>query len=234
LKVLGIIPARGGSKGIPGKNTRLLAGKPLVQYTAEAARDAKTLHRTLLTTDDAQIAEVGRQLGLWVPFLRPAELAQDDTPTLAVLLHVVEWLTAQGEAYDAYCLLQPTAPFRTAQQIDQATTLLAASDADSVISAVSVPKHFHPAWQMKLQLDGALTLWNDDPLSQIITRRQALAETFVRNGAIYVMRHTTLVKKKSLYGDKCLPFIMSSEEQVNLDTLDDWQKAEQLLARSTA
>src|ERR1041384_5143897 len=110
MRVLGLIPARGGSKGVPRKNIRLLAGKPLLQYTAEAALSARKLARVILTTDDEEIAETGRQCGLEVPFLRPAELAQDDTPTLPVMQHVVDWLEKQGEAYEAICLLQPTNP----------------------------------------------------------------------------------------------------------------------------
>ncbi len=230
MKTLGIIPARGGSKGIPGKNIKPLAGKPLLQYTVQAAREAKCLHRTLLTTDNPEIARLGEQLGLWVPFLRPRDLAQDDTPTLPVLLHVTEWLKQNGETYDAYCLLQPTTPFRSAQDIDAAITLLANSDADAVVSVIPTPKQFHAGWQMKLTTDGALTLYDGQPLNRIITRRQALAPTYIRNGALYVMRHATLVEKKSLYGENCLAWVMSAERHVNIDTPADWVLAEQMLA----
>src|SRR5438552_7751137 len=118
LKVIGIIPARGGSKGVPRKNIRPLAGKPLLAYTAEAALAARRLSGVLLSTDDAEIAEAGRQCGLEIPFLRPAELAQDNSPTLPVLQHAVAWLESQGRHYDAICLLQPTSPFRSRGMID--------------------------------------------------------------------------------------------------------------------
>ncbi len=229
MRVLGVVPARGGSKGIPRKNVRLLGGKPLLQYTAEAATHATRLERTLLSTDDGEIAELGERLGLWVPFLRPLELAQDDTPTLHVLLHLVEWLHRNDAEYDAYCLLQPTTPFRTAQEIDAAVELLAQSDADAVVSVIPVPKHFHPAWQMKIADDGALVLWNKDSLSHIVTRRQDLLQTYIRSGALYVMRHETLAEKQSLYGERCLSFIMPADTMFNLDTLDDWAQAERFL-----
>src|SRR6266516_4625509 len=112
FRVLGIITARGGSKGIPRKNIRLLGAKPLLQYTAEAAFGAKRLARVILSTEDEEIADVGRQCGLEVPFLRPSALARDDTPTLPVLQHAVRALEEGGESYDAICLLQPTNPFR--------------------------------------------------------------------------------------------------------------------------
>lgn len=229
MRVLGVVPARGGSKGIPRKNIRRLAGKPLLQYTAEAALGAKSLERTLLTTDDVEIAEFGRDLGMWVPFMRPPELAEDDTPTLPVLLHVVEWLIAEGEDYDAYCLLQPTAPLRTSRDIEEAIALLANSNSDSVISVIPVPWHYHAGWQLRQDEEGNLRLWNGDSLNQIAGQRQLLPPTFIRSGDLYVLRHSTLVVKRSLYGDRCFAYLMPSDRHVNIDTFDDWEQAERLL-----
>ena len=137
MKTLGIITARGGSKGVPRKNIRLLAGKPLLQYTAEAALAAKRVQRVVLTTDDAEIAEVGRRCGLDVPFLRPPELARDDTPTLPVLQHAVRALEAKGDRFDAICLLQPTHPLRRVADIDACIALLEEKQADSVVEQIS-------------------------------------------------------------------------------------------------
>ena len=117
MKVLGIIPARGGSKGVPRKNIRLLNGKPLLAYTAESALQAKKLSRIILTTEDEEIAEIGKRSGLEVPFLRPQNLALDTTPTLPVILHAVESIEATGETFDAICLLQPTNPLRRAEDL---------------------------------------------------------------------------------------------------------------------
>ena len=136
MRVLGVIPARGGSKGVPKKNITPLLGLPLLSYTARAALSAKRLTRVVLSTDDEEIAEVGKRYGLDVPFMRPAQLAQDMTPTLPVLQDVVRRLAAAGEDFDAVLTLQPTNPLRRASDIDGAVELLVASGADSVISFV--------------------------------------------------------------------------------------------------
>jgi CMP-N,N'-diacetyllegionaminic acid synthase len=116
-RIIGLIPARGGSKGIPGKNLRSLGGKPLLQWAFEAAKNSGVVERVLLSTDSEEIAALGRQLGIEVPFLRPAELAQDDTPMIAVLKHLIEHLRASGDVPDAIMLLQPTAPLRRAAHL---------------------------------------------------------------------------------------------------------------------
>src|ERR1043166_7471565 len=130
MRVLAIITARGGSKGIPRKNMPLLGGKPLLQYTAEAALAAKQLERVILSTEDEEIAQVGKICGLEVPFLRPPELARDDTPTLPVLQHAVNALEKTGARFDAICLLQPTAPLRQSKDIDACINLLAETGAE--------------------------------------------------------------------------------------------------------
>ncbi|MEI2740097.1 MAG: acylneuraminate cytidylyltransferase family protein [Chitinophagaceae bacterium] len=229
MRVLGIIPARGGSKSIPRKNIRPLGGKPLIQYTAEAALSSVKLERTLLTTEDKEIAAIGKDLGLWVPFLRPTMLAQDETPTLPVLLHVVDWLNQEHEEFDAFCLLQPTVPFRTSKQIDEAIELLENSESDSVVSVTPVPHHYHPMWQFQVDSLGMLKLWNDDPTSAILIQRQALSKTYARNGSLYVMRRQSLVEQQSLYGKSCLAYIQYEQPVINIDTEDDWKLAENFL-----
>ncbi|MEP6903238.1 MAG: acylneuraminate cytidylyltransferase family protein, partial [Actinomycetota bacterium] len=146
MKVLGLIPARGGSKGVPRKNIRLLNGKPLLAYTAETALQCKTLARVILSTEDAEIADVGRTCGLDVPFMRPLELAQDSTPSLNVVRHALLTLQANGEDFDAICLLQPTNPLRRADDIDACVELLIRTKADSVISVLPVPHEYNPKW----------------------------------------------------------------------------------------
>src|SRR5262245_49368383 len=118
MNVLGIVPARRGSKGVLGKNIRLLCGKPLLQYTAEAALSARRLSKVILSTDHEEIARIGRECGLEVPFMRPAELAEDETPMLPVIQHAVRWLEVRGDSFDAVCLLQPTNPLRRPDDID--------------------------------------------------------------------------------------------------------------------
>jgi CMP-N,N'-diacetyllegionaminic acid synthase len=227
MKVLGIIPARGGSKGIPRKNIRLLAGKPLLQYTAEAALGAKRLARVILSTEDEEIAGVGRKCGLEVPFMRPPELAQDDTPTLPVLQHAVRRLEEAGDRYDAICLLQPTAPFRRPEEIDGCVDLLIETGADSVITVLPVPPEHNPHWVYFQDVQGFLRLstCEDTP----IPLRQMLPPAFHREGSVYVTKREVLLERNSLYGSKVEGYLMTASASVNIDTTEDWQRAEELL-----
>ncbi|MGB1249488.1 MAG: cytidylyltransferase domain-containing protein [Candidatus Promineifilaceae bacterium] len=227
LRVLGIITARGGSKGVPRKNIRLLAGKPLLQYTAEAASASMRLTRTVLSTDDAEIADVGRACGLDVPFMRPAELAQDRTPTLPVLQHVVDTLEAEGECYDAICLLQPTNPLRRAEQIDGCIELFERSKADSVVTMLPVPAEYNPHWVYFQNEDGSFQLSTGE--LQPIPRRQSLPPAFHREGSVYVMGRDVLMEQGSLFGRKLLGYPIDPSQSVNIDTWDDWKSAERYL-----
>ena len=137
MRILGLIPARGGSKGIPHKNSKLLGGKPLIAYSIEAALASAQLTSVLVSTDDEGIAEVSRQFGAQVPFLRPAALAQDHSPTIDTVVHALQYYRATGEDYDAVCLLQPTSPFRTAQDIQLAVSAFRQAGTESHFSARS-------------------------------------------------------------------------------------------------
>ena len=225
MRVLGIVPARGGSKGIPGKNVRPLGGKPLLVHTAEAALAARRLSRVVLTTDDEKIAEVGRACGLEVPFLRPAELAMDDTPTLPVLQHAVTELERQGDSFDAVCLLQPTSPFRRVGDIDGCIELLEKEGLDAVVSVLPVPPEHNPHWVWFRNRDGLLRLATGE--DQPIPRRQELPPAFHRDGSVYVTRRDVLMEGNSLAGKRLGGFLADSRS-VNLDTPADWEQAERL------
>ncbi len=227
-RVLGLIPARGGSKGIPRKNIRMLAGKPLLQYTAEAALAAKTLSKVVLSTEDPEIAQVGRLCGLEVPFLRPTELARDNTPTLPVLQHAIRFLEDRGECFQAVCLLQPTTPFRSAKLIDQCVRTLYSSHADSVITVLPVPPEHNPHWVYFQSEDGLLRLSTGE--STPMARRQDLPSAFHREGSVYVMWRDVVMCQNSLYGDRVVGCLADCEVTVNLDTIDDWNRAEKLMA----
>ncbi len=218
--------ARGGSKGIPRKNLCLLAGKPLLQYTAEAALSATRLSRVVLSTDDPEIAHVGRQLGLEVPFMRPPELARDETPTLAVLQEVLRRLEGAGETYEAVMTLQPTNPLRLPSDIDGAVELLEVTGADSVISFVETGER-HPA-RMKLIQDGRV---KDPPFAEQIEgqRRQELARLYFRDGSIYLTRRDVLMQRGSLKGKDCRAWILPQDRCCNIDTPFDLWLAGQLL-----
>jgi CMP-N,N'-diacetyllegionaminic acid synthase len=224
MQLLGIIPARGGSKGILGKNIKLLGGKPLLAYTFIAAKSAGVFSRIVLSTDSEEIAAVGRQLGIEVPFIRPPELARDDTPMLPVLQHVVKNL---GTTFDAIAILQPTAPFRRWQDLRAAAELLEQNpEVESVVSVEPVPEHYSPYFLMKIESDRLLPFMTD---GLKITRRQDAPKAYSRSGDFYFTRTRTLLEKGSIYGENCRPFIVNHKHRVNLDTMNDWQEAEKLV-----
>ena len=229
MRTIAVITARGGSKGIPRKNIRLLAGKPLLQYTADAALGSKRLTRVILSTEDPEIAEIGRRCGLDVPFLRPAELAQDDTPSLPVLQHAVRVLEEAGDRYDAICLLQPTNPLRRSRDIDACIELLDTTGADCVVTVLAVPAEHNPHWVYFRDDNGFLRLSTGEDAP--IPRRQLLPPAFHREGSVYVTRRDVLMERNSLYGSKVAGFLFEPSRSVNLDTLEDWQRAETLLSQ---
>jgi len=212
-RFLGLIPARGGSKGIPRKNLISIAGKPLIDYTIEAALGSRRLDRVLLSTDDEEIAETGRRLGLKMPFLRPAELAGDDAPMMAVIRHAVGQLeSAEGYRPMAVVLLQPTSPLRTAAHVDAAIELFLKEDADSVVS-VSEPLE-HPcdmAWFEKGTMHLALSAeerWKG---------RQTYPNFYFVNGAIYIVKTELIETANHPWGGKTVPFLMSPLDSIDVD-----------------
>jgi CMP-N-acetylneuraminic acid synthetase len=219
MNVLGLITARAGSKGLPGKNIAPLSGRPLLVYTCEAARASQALSRVVLSTDSQQIAAVGRAAGIEVPFERPASLAQDATPSLDVALHAVEWLEREGGwRTDVLVLLQPTSPLRGARHIDEAVGLLLADDTiDTVVSVVAVPHRFNPVSVM-VEREGWLEPYLPDPVPFDRYRRQNLPRCFARNGpAVLVTRRDTLVNHRSFYGAHVRPYGMSALESLDID-----------------
>ena len=228
MRVLGLVPARGGSKGVPRKNVRLLCGKPLLRYTAESALAARRLARVVLTTEDEEIAELGRQCGLEVPFLRPAVLAGDETPMIPVVQHAIAALADFGDTFDAVCLLQPTNPFRQSSDIDGAIDLLESTGADSVISFVDAGEK-HPARMKYITEEGRVI---DPPFAEACEgqRRQELPKIYLREGSIYVTRTTVLMREGSFKGRDCRGWIVPEERACNIDTPFDLFIAEQILS----
>jgi CMP-N-acetylneuraminic acid synthetase len=224
--VLGIIPARGGSKGIPGKNVRPLAGRPLLAYAAEAARASTVIDRVILTTDSTEIATLGRRLGIEVPFLRPPELARDDTPMLPVIEHALAHLEESGWVPDVVVLLQPTSPLRRPEHIVAALDLRRRTGADAVASVVTLPAHFSPDYVMRIE-DGRLVPFL--PTGVTITRRQDARPAYARDGTVYVVGRAALAATGSLYGACCAALVIPAHESITLDGPDDWDAAEQRL-----
>jgi CMP-N,N'-diacetyllegionaminic acid synthase len=227
MRILGIIPARGGSKGVPGKNIKLLNGKPLLQYTVEIALESQYLTDVILSSDDTQIITVAESLGVQVPFIRPTALAEDKTPTIDVVIHALQWFEKQAVFFDAVCLLQVTSPFRTVEFLDKAITKFMDSGCDSLVSVQKVPHEYNPHWTFEVNQDGNLKIATGE--SKIISRRQELPNTYHRDGSIYITKTEVILQQHTLYG-KSTAFIESSPEfYVNIDTLADWEKAEQMI-----
>lgn len=226
MRVVAVITARGGSKGVPGKNLKELCGKPLLAYSIESALRAKRIDRVLVSTDDETIAELGRRHGAEVPFLRPASLAEDRTPTLPVLQHAVRWLMEHDAPADAVCLLQPTCPLRREGLIDECIEKLEATGADSVVTLCPVPAEYHPYWTYLPADDGCYRLLTgeQDP----IPRRQELPPAYHRDGSVYVTR-TATVLAGSLYGARMAGVVNDPATRINIDTWDDWRHAETVL-----
>jgi CMP-N-acetylneuraminic acid synthetase len=225
MRLVGLIPARGGSKGIPGKNIAPCAGKPLLAWTCEAARASRRLARTLLSTDSEAIAQVGRACGVEAPFLRPSQLAADDTPSVDVMRHALEWLEAQGDRPDALVLLQPTSPLRTARHIDEAAERFADGQADTVVSVVAVPHRFHPRSVMREEV-GRLVPYE----GRTATRRQGLEPMWARNGPAILIVAAALLRRGELYGGRTLAYEMSEDDSVDIDEARDLELAARRLA----
>jgi CMP-N-acetylneuraminic acid synthetase len=227
MLVLGLVPARGGSKGVPGKNVRPLAGHTLLEYTARAARESGVLDRVILSTDSLEIADAGRRAGLEVPFMRPASLAADDTPMVPVIQHALAEIAKHGWSPDIIVLLQPTSPLRRSDHIRDAVSLLRESNADSVVTVVEVPRHLSPDYVMRID-EGRLQPFLPDGAR--LTRRQDARPAYSREGTVYAFRRATLEKFGGIYGDDCRPLLIDSRESLSIDTQDDWDEAERVLA----
>ena len=226
--VLGIIPARGGSKGVPRKNITPLAGRPLLAHTCAAALASARLSRVVLSTDDPEIAAVGRECGVDVPFLRPAKLAADDTPSLDVLVHTLDWLAERERFHPGVLvLLQPTSPLRRAEQIDRAVDLLLDTGADSVVSVVEVPHQFNPHSVLRVD-DGRLVPFLDGPTSY---RRQDKPRVYARNGPAILAVRSEVVRRGELYGADTRPLVMDAFTSADIDDASDLLWAEFLLER---
>jgi N-acylneuraminate cytidylyltransferase len=225
-KVLAIIPARGGSKGVPRKNIRLLAGKPLIAWTIEEAKKSKYIDRLILSSEDDEIMQVAGDYGCEVPFKRPIELAQDDTPGVEPIIHALHTLKGR---YDYVVMLQPTSPLRTAADIDECMEKCAASDAPACVSVSEVEQS--PYWMYRLDKKmRMLPLINSGTL---ISRRQDLPPVYILNGAVYVARSEYLLTQKSFITDETVGYEMPLKKSLDIDNEYDLKLAELILQYSS-
>jgi CMP-N,N'-diacetyllegionaminic acid synthase len=221
--VLAIIPARGGSKGVPRKNIKRVGGKPLIAWTIEEARKSVYIDRLIVSTEDEEIAEVARQYGCEVPFMRPIELAQDDTPGIDPALHAIRSLPP----FDFVVLLQPTSPLRTVSDIDGAIEKCMANGASACVSVTLADKT--PYWMYHLESDGRMNRVLAQ--SQTITRRQDAPEVYVLNGAVYVGETKTLQQYRSFLTEETIAYVMPNERSLDIDTAMDFVVVEAVLAQ---
>ena len=228
MDILGLIPARGGSKGIPKKNLVPLLGRALLAYSCEAALTSHAFSRVIVSTDDPSIAEVAQENGVDAPFIRPVELAQDDTPALPVMQHAIRWLK-ENEGYnpDAVMLLQPTSPLRRAEHIIGALRVMNHTQADTVVSVCEVPHNFGPDSLMSINTKGMLEPHQTGPM---VLRRQDKPVLYARNGpAVLLVTQTTLMEHLTLYGDNTQPYIMDRTDSFDVDSKHDIAIIEALL-----
>jgi CMP-N,N'-diacetyllegionaminic acid synthase len=227
---LGLVIARGGSKGLPRKNVRPLGGRPLIAHTIAAALACRSLDRTVVSTEDAEILEIARGAGCPAPFVRPAELADDKSSTVAVTLHALDWLDAH-ERYrpDVVALLPATAPFRTGEHIDGALAMLRAHDDADAVVAVTEPE-YPPFWMLSLTEGRLAWLF---PEGGRVSRRQDLPQAYRPNGSIYAIRVAVLREQRTFYPRVTRGYVMPRELSVNIDSEMDFRLAELLLARRT-
>jgi CMP-N-acetylneuraminic acid synthetase len=219
--ICAIVPARGGSRGIPRKNLRPFLGRPLVCHAVDAGLGATLVERVIVSTDDPEIAAVARAAGAETPFLRPAALATDETPTLPVLQHAVRWLEQHGTAVSTVVVLQPTSPLRSAAHVDAAVRLFLDSGAESVASVCEVDHS--PYWMHRLDGDRLVPF---APEGAAYLRRQDLPPVYRLNGAIYVTRRPVVMDQARVLGDDTRAFVMDRQRSIDIDDELDFQLAE--------
>ena len=229
--VLVLVPARGGSRGIPDKNLALAGGRSLLARAIDAAAESRHRPRIVVSTDSERIAGAARAAGAEVPFLRPAELARDDTPGIAPVLHALRWLE-EGEGYRPrwVVVLQPTSPLRTAADVDAALELAGARGADAVVSVT--PAATHPFWVKRLDADGRLR--DFAPATEAVARRQDLPGAYALNGAVYVARREVLLERESFHTERTWGYVMPPERSLDVDTPWDLHLADLVLTAAGA
>lgn len=219
-KILAIIPARGGSKGIPRKNIKKISGKPLIAWTIEESKKSRYLDRIIVSTEDEEIAEISKSFGAEVPFLRPKELSEDTTPGIEPILHAIEALPG----YDYVMLLQPTSPLRTVEDIDMIISLMIEKDYKSMVSVCLSDKT--PSWMFKLTQEDNLESYVQE---EVVTRRQEGEELYSLNGAIYLINSKELTNNKSFFTSNTKGFVMPKERSFDIDDSVDFKICEKFL-----
>ena len=222
MRILALIPARGGSKRLLGKNIRMLGDKPLIVWSIDAAKGIPEICDILVSTDSSEIAEICKESGVLVPWLRPADLATDTASSVDVAIHALDWYEAEKGAVDGILLLQPTSPFRTQEAIRKGIMLFMKHDRKPVLGVS--PTHAHPMWTLKMKGDYLVPYMQEHGLE---SRSQDLPPAYIVNGSFYLISPTELRNSKSFVGSKTIPLtIESPQEALDIDTEWDFKIAE--------
>ena len=224
--MLAIIPARGGSKGLPGKNIKLLDGVPLICHSIKAALASNLVDRVIVSTEDNEIASIAKNCGAEVPFMRSIDLASDTSMVMDSYLQVVDWIAKENsKPIKSFVALLPTVPLRTSKDIDDAIKIFNDKNANSVISVVEAPVPLD--WNRRITKEGILKNYSSE--FNTIKNRQELEKTYVPNGAIYVFRTEVLRSTRQYYTEKTYPYVMPRERSADIDELLDFEWVEYLL-----
>lgn len=224
-KILGIIPARGGSKGVPCKNIRVVAGKPLIAWTIKEAKKSEHIEQLIVSSEDDEIIAVAKEFGCEAPFVRPMELAQDETPGIEPIKHAINFYLNNGVYFDYIICLQCTSPLRTVSDIDGAIELCLKSNADSVVS-VCEAEH-SPYWMKKVDERGCIANFIDDGMKY--ARRQDLPKVYRINGAFYMATPELIMKTNNWYSKETRAFIMDNMHSIDIDSELDFIVVETVL-----
>lgn len=225
FRVLGLIPARGGSKGLPGKNIRDLCGKPLIAWTIDAARASSCLDAVVVSTDDSSIAAIAAKHGAEVPFIRPADLASDTATSIDVVIHAIDALAAEGRVFDLVVLLEPTSPLREASDIDNGVSRMLSMGAGAVVS-VCLAESAHPAFMYRQRADERLVPFMERQPTGL--RRQEIEPLFFLEGTLYASRIDVLRTRRSFYHDDTIAYEVPKWKSIEIDDLDDFLMVEAL------
>lgn len=225
-RILAIIPARGGSKGLPGKNIKELCGKPLIGWTIEHAKQSKYVDDIYISTDSSEIAAIAENYNMKVPELRPSEYANDASPSSDFIIYTIEKLKSEGKEFDYFILLEPTSPLRDVEDVDTSIEILInAPDADSIVG-ICKAEDIHPAFMVKIKPNGLLEPYE---AKMKTLRRQELPDVYYFEGTIYVSKVNKFIEKKAFYHEKTLPYIVPKWKSFEVDDVIDFTIIEAIM-----
>lgn len=230
MKILFVITARGGSKGVPRKNIKMLGGMPLIAYKIISARKCKYDSRIIVSTDDEEIAGISRDYGAEVPFMRPAELATDSASSADVVLHAMNWVSGEcGEKYDYVCLLEPSSPFASYKDLDEAIRLIVENDADTLLGMKEA--EVSTCFIHELDENGRLSKFYNAIKDMPSIRRQDQKKEYTMNGCMYIAKWDYFIKNKLFHSENSIPYIMTEESSLEIDTLLNYMLACQIIEK---